>query len=378
MLSGKYQGKYAPLGEDFVLQNARKRARRSSSATSSSDTSHPHGEQVSFQPTKEQFVNMSMDEKMTSIFDMMVNFGSITQKFDLINRNLYYSSAVQDVNEDRIRLLEYKSIDHEARMLKNNLLFTGHPEMMSGDDCMSIVNNLLKNNLQLDMSNIHITKAFRVGKRQISRSRGGVRPFHRAILVSFSDPFVTDIIMDKAYLLKNSSYGISRDYPREIREARQELWPDFKNARDKYGKENVKLKFPAALVINGKTVKNLFPDWYEILRGSRNSNIMERIQEKFKRTVEASLASSFSHEPDIMEENPSDSEQEPNVATGGKANIDSTTSNQGNHRRNDVVYTGEPKASSQGGYLLNVHPPLNQLDTNNRTEDGPSPTDKDE
>ncbi|KAH3872884.1 hypothetical protein DPMN_036107 [Dreissena polymorpha] len=50
--------------------------------------------------------------------------------------------------------------------------------------------------------------------------------------------------MDSAKLSKNTHLGISRDYPREISEARKDLWPDFKAARDKYGSKNLKMLFP--------------------------------------------------------------------------------------------------------------------------------------
>ena len=40
--------------------------------------------------------------------------------------------------------------------------------------------------------------------------------------------------------------------------------------------------YPAALVIHGETVQNKFPGWHEILKGSRNSNVNERIDARFK------------------------------------------------------------------------------------------------
>jgi hypothetical protein len=80
-----------------------------------------------------------MEEKMTSIFDMIV-------KIDCLTQNLYYSSAVHDVNEARIRHLEYKSIGMEARMLENNLLFTGLQEM-SDENFVSVASNSLKNTM---------------------------------------------------------------------------------------------------------------------------------------------------------------------------------------------------------------------------------------
>ncbi|KAH3853011.1 hypothetical protein DPMN_095534 [Dreissena polymorpha] len=84
-------------------------------------------------------------------------------------------------------------------------------------------------------------------------------------------------IMDNAKLLRGTSFGISRDYPREISDARKQLWPEFKAARDKYGAKNVKMAFLAALVIHGETVKNAFPDWHSTLRCSRNADVTAHV-----------------------------------------------------------------------------------------------------
>ncbi|KAH3697268.1 hypothetical protein DPMN_084760 [Dreissena polymorpha] len=65
--------------------------------------------------------------------------------------------------------------------------------------------------------------------------------------------------------MDSTSFDISRDYPREISDARKQTWPDFKAALDKYGTKNVKMAFPAALVIHGETVTNAFPDWHSTL-----------------------------------------------------------------------------------------------------------------
>ena len=42
------------------------------------------------------------------------------------------------------------------------------------------------------------------------------------------------------------------------------------------------MQYPAALIIHGETVQNKFPGWHDILKGSRNSNVNERIDARFK------------------------------------------------------------------------------------------------
>jgi hypothetical protein len=109
-LNMSYQGKFAPLSEDFV-QQTRKRQRRSSSATSASPHPFDIPGQSFVPPSKEEFVSFDMGEKMNSLFDMMVQFGPINYKLECINRHMYHTAATQDITESRLRLLEYKSID---------------------------------------------------------------------------------------------------------------------------------------------------------------------------------------------------------------------------------------------------------------------------
>ena len=69
-------------------------------------------------------------------------------------------------------------------------------------------------------------------------------------------------ILSRAYLLKGSQFGIDRDYPKEILNARKLLWNRYKELR-KDG-ENVTFQYPARLVINRRVVEDDFPDWYDV------------------------------------------------------------------------------------------------------------------
>ena len=78
-----------------------------------------------------------------------------------------------EAHDSRIKLLEYKSIDLEARSRRNNLIFRGHPENVENDDCVSIIRNLLDMNLNLD-PNVCIQRAHRLGAiNRRNRARGG-------------------------------------------------------------------------------------------------------------------------------------------------------------------------------------------------------------
>jgi hypothetical protein len=101
-------------------------------------------------------------------------------------------------------------------------------------------------------------------------------------LATFSNAGEVNALMGYAHRLKNSGIGISRDYPREISDARKSLWPEFKRKRDEFGKENVKILYPAALLVNGRITRNFFPDWHDILKESRITDVHKRISDSLK------------------------------------------------------------------------------------------------
>ena len=47
------------------------------------------------------------------------------------------------------------------------------------------------------------------------------------------------------------------------------MWPLYKTERTKNPESSVYIGFPAKLVVRGRVVKDLFPDWFTELRGSR-------------------------------------------------------------------------------------------------------------
>lgn len=85
--------------------------------------------------------------------------------------------------------------------------------------------------------------------------------------MAFRDYIDTERIIERAYRLKGSKFGIDRDYPKEIAAARQLLWPRFKEL--KQHNNNVSLQYPARLVLNGRVIEDALPDWYEVLKATR-------------------------------------------------------------------------------------------------------------
>lgn len=156
--------------------------------------------------------------------------------------------------------------------------------------------------------------------------------------------------MGNARCLKGTSFGISRDYPKEIADARPELWPDFKASRDRHGSRNVQIRFPAALVVNGDVVRDMFPGWHSILRGSRNSNVKARVNELFQLSIEESMMFSGNDVNGDVNDDANDANEGIEVVTEEPETIQASE-------------TQEISCSQEPGYLLNVHPPLKEQKT---------------
>ena len=169
--------------------------------------------------------------------------------------------------------------DAEARSRRNNLIFRGIAETPGDDDlCAGLVKELIRKELHLDI-NPYIQRAHRLGnpiaRGRIGRRWAANRPTPRPIIVCFRDYEDVESIIGNAYKLANSNLGISRDYPKEIVDARAELWPLYKSEKQKYAKGKVFIRFPAQLVVNGRIAVDKFPDWRSVLNGSRNKSCTE-------------------------------------------------------------------------------------------------------
>lgn len=179
-----------------------------------------------------------------------------------------------DVTDKRLRLLEYKSIDFEVKSRAANLLFTGIMEQ-AGENCVTIVKNVLSSKMLMEDTSFTVKQAFRVGRKKINNDRAVSRP----IRVTFSDSFEVKRVLSFTRNLKGTNISVNKDYPAEIADARKELWPDFKSARKVYGAKIVKMKFPAAIEIKGVVVQDKFPDWYSVLKGTRHADVKEQVSQ---------------------------------------------------------------------------------------------------
>lgn len=75
--------------------------------------------------------------------------------------------------------------------------------------------------------------------------------------------------MSNAYILKKTPFSVDYDLPREINSARKLLWSESKAIKSARPGAKCKIVYPAKLIVDGKLVRDEFPDWSVVLRGNR-------------------------------------------------------------------------------------------------------------
>jgi hypothetical protein len=85
--------------------------------------------------------------------------------------------------------------------------------------------------------------------------------------------------MENVQNLYGTRFGIDRDYPKEIAVARKKLY-DFQRMNFSK-KDKCKIQYPAKLIVNGKLVRDEFPDWHHLL----NMNLLEMFDETAEDSV---------------------------------------------------------------------------------------------
>ena len=132
----------------------------------------------------------------------------------------------------------------------------------------------LRDHLDITINEEDINRAHRVG-RYDSRKK-------RPLIAGFQSYSLVESVMKEGHLLKKTELSISRDYPLEITRARKTLWPEYKRVKTQNPLAKVSIAFPAKIVVDGVVTLDLFPEWDDIIYGSR-IDIRHPSQESFAR-----------------------------------------------------------------------------------------------
>ena len=167
---GGYSGRYSVLsdeasGDEWTVKEG-KRRRRSTGGRYKDSYNESPAQTVPFcsQITKEEFIAMSGDEKLVALFELGLRASSMNARVTTAENNISHINKQMSFNENRLKLLEYKSIDAEARSRRNNLIFRGVGESLNPDseDCEEKIREILRNDLRLDYDPV-IQRAHRLG-----------------------------------------------------------------------------------------------------------------------------------------------------------------------------------------------------------------------
>ena len=110
--------------------------------------------------SKSEFRGLSTDEILVTMIETLTVLSQTrVQKVENRVEKLETSSRAYDA---RLQLMEYKSIDMEARSRRNNLIFRGHSENLESDDCVMIKRDHLIKRLGMN-PHICIQRAHRLG-----------------------------------------------------------------------------------------------------------------------------------------------------------------------------------------------------------------------
>ena len=125
-------------------------------------------------------------------------------------------------------MLEYKSLDQEAHSRRNNVVVYNVPES-NNERPETVFKDFLENKLRV-ANKVAIQRVHRLGPQRIQRDSDNNSNKVRPIIAGLRDYPDVDICMAKAKNLKGKGLGINRDYPEEIRKARQRLEPKRREA----------------------------------------------------------------------------------------------------------------------------------------------------
>lgn len=119
-----------------------------------------------------------------------------------------------------MKTLQNSILDLQCRSMKNNLIFTGLYEVRDENTEELLRHFLYKEigiDFRIDFGNVH----------RFSHKPRGKRPIV-ARFIHFND---LQYVLNNAYRLRNTPYGIRQQFPREIEDRRRELYPIQKEAK---------------------------------------------------------------------------------------------------------------------------------------------------
>lgn len=167
------------------------------------------------------FLGNSFDDTKTTLEQFEKNTKQLRKDMDGLR-------AQADILNAKNESMKKSLLDVQSRSMRENLLFFGIPEV-SKENCIDLVKDFCVKELKIDtgVNKLQIDRAHRIGNKFTSGS-GKPRP----IVAKFHSFQEKENIRQQSFMLKNTRYGISEQYPKEIADKRRRLMPVMKRERE--------------------------------------------------------------------------------------------------------------------------------------------------
>ena len=144
---------------------------------------------------------------------------------------------------ERVKSVEHKVVDLEARSKRNNLVFHGVDESPD-ENCMDVAFDLIERGCCVDR-HVTLERAHRIGDRKRGHQ-------NRPLIVKFLD-FQDKVAVQRGKKNLPQRISVSDDLPQPIRIARKCLIQQLKD--EKKAGHAVYIRYPATLMVNGEAVR---------------------------------------------------------------------------------------------------------------------------
>ena len=193
----------------------------------------------------------------TEIKKMAEKIDDIEHRMSNIEKRGLVAESVRDQcasgDDTRVRDLQYKLLDLEARAKQSNLVIYNIPEE-EGENLEEVFQRFVREKLCIERP-VHVQSVYRVG-RQVNRDNNNK---HRLMIVTLCNGADVKLCLQNSDKLKGSKIGLSKDFPPQIRQARKTLEAKRRTAVQE-GKKAV-IAFPAKLIVDGELVADAMPGW---------------------------------------------------------------------------------------------------------------------
>lgn len=173
------------------------------------------------------FVNEKFEHNNNDVKEVKSAFNEIRSEKDATNNTIF--RLQQDLDD-----LYDRHIDLQTRSMRENLIFTGIPLQEKDEQTEQtekIIENFMVEQLKLNRP-AEYERAHRFGKEYIERNRdGSVKFTTKPIVCRFRNFKERETVRKAARELRDTGFGISEQFPKEINDRRKTLWPFFQEAR---------------------------------------------------------------------------------------------------------------------------------------------------